>query len=186
MKTLVILVGKAGSGKDTIANALVAQHSDIMHFVVSCTTRPKRDNEIEDVTYHYITKEQFAEKVLNGDMLEVTFFNDWYYGAAFSDLVDGINVVIFDPEGYECVYGNKDLNLFGYYIDCPAKVRMMRQLQREQNPNVGEIVRRYATDEKDFADIKQYDLAWMENIEPEDIQLLVDAIYNDLQDAGIC
>ena len=75
MKTLVILVGKAGSGKDTIANALVAQHSDIMHFVVSCTTRPKRDNEIEDVTYHYITKEQFAEKVLNGDMLEVTFFN---------------------------------------------------------------------------------------------------------------
>ena len=50
--------------------------------IVSYTTRPKRENEREGIDYHYITNDEFSEKILNGDMLEATYFNHWHYGTS--------------------------------------------------------------------------------------------------------
>ena len=39
------------------------------------------------------------------------------------------------------------------YIKTLPKIRLLRQLQRENNPNCDEIIRRYSTDQKDFSNI---------------------------------
>lgn len=151
MKIIVALMGKAGAGKDTLLNKICAEYPEY-HKIVSCTTRPMRDNEKEGEDYHFLSVSQFIEKVMNGDMLEATEFNGWHYGTMKSSLIDGINIGVFNPEGYDCLtqIPMKDVKIIGIYIRCNDKERLIRQLNREFEPNVKEIIRRYQTDEDDF------------------------------------
>jgi len=72
---ILTLFGESGSGKDTLAKILVNSSNDINE-IISCTTRPKRDYEIDGKDYHFISNEEFAQKVLSGDMLEATSFRE--------------------------------------------------------------------------------------------------------------
>lgn len=189
-KIIIALVGKAGSGKDTIASALKAQRPE-WNMIVSCTTRPMREGEQEGVNYYYLTNEEFAAKVLNGDMLEVTYFNNWHYGAAKSCLKDGVNIGVFNPEGFDCLretqlYDN-EITVIGFYIDCEDKLRMLRQLSRESNPDVEEICRRFFADLEDFedvvADIEAYGLKYTKNntlVDLEDTVAYIQQVVDNL------
>lgn len=151
-KIVVCLVGKSGSGKDSLAKIL----SELNHWhnVVSCTTRPKREYEVEGKDYYFLTPDAFAQKVINGDMIEATCFNNWHYGTMKSALVDGVNIGVWNPAGYECLMEtmayDKDIVILPYYLQCEDKTRLLRQLNREENPDVHEIIRRFAADEEDF------------------------------------
>jgi len=50
-------------------------------------------------------------------------------------------------------------------VDAPDKMRLMRYLQRSDNPNCAEMCRRYFTDETDFSDLEfeYYRFANMDN-----------------------
>ena len=58
---LVALFGKSGAGKDTIQNWMVSNLQDT-HKLISYTTRPPRDNEIDNQDYHFISIEEFNYK----------------------------------------------------------------------------------------------------------------------------
>ena len=84
---ILAIMGKAGSGKDTLLHALLKEpvFADAKP-IISCTTRPIRDYEKDGVDYHFLTVDEFQNKVLNEDMIEATIFNNWCYGTAFSNL----------------------------------------------------------------------------------------------------
>ena len=146
-------VGKSGAGKDYCAKKLVADYSDTMHFIVSSTTRPKRDYEVEGVDYHFLTEKEFAAS----RFLESTNFNNWHYGTRYEDLdPDRINVGVFNPTGLKSLSAQDDIELTIVYVQASDKTRLLRQLNREANPNVKEIVRRFSTDEADFRDDKSF------------------------------
>ena len=65
--SLLVLMGKSCSGKDTIANELVKYGYEKF---VSYTTRPMRDDEIQDQTYHFISEDEFISKINDGFFLE--------------------------------------------------------------------------------------------------------------------
>ncbi len=159
MKIIITLMGKAGAGKDTLLNKICDEHPEY-HKIISCTTRPMRENEKNGQDYHFLSHEDFIQKVLNGDMLEATEFNGWHYGTTKSSLIDGINIGVFNPEGYDCLtqFPINDICIIGFYIKCNDKERLLRQLNREQNPNVKEIIRRYNTDEADFFELDRGNL----------------------------
>lgn len=84
-------------------------------------------------------------------MLEATVFNDWCYGTSKNNLdKDALNIGVFNPEGVEILRENKDIDLLVVYIVADSKVRLLRQLNREEHPDCDEIVRRYGTDKMDF------------------------------------
>ena len=152
---ILAIMGKAGSGKDTLLNALlkepVFQESAVP--IISCTTRPIRENEQDGVNYHYLTHEQFTQQIVDGKMLEATVFNDWCYGTSMDNLSkDKLNIGVFNPEGVGLLKGNPDINLTLIYIEANDKDRLMRQLMRENDPDVHEIIRRYSADEMDFTE----------------------------------
>lgn len=53
---IIALIGKAGAGKDTILREIIKNNSDL-HEMISCTTRPKREGEVDGVNYFYLTPE---------------------------------------------------------------------------------------------------------------------------------
>lgn len=68
---LIALWGGGGCGKDTLLNYAVNNLPEL-HKVVSYTTRTKRDYEKEGEDYYFIDKTEFGDKVLNGEILEVS------------------------------------------------------------------------------------------------------------------
>ena len=81
---ILALFGPSGAGKDTIQK-WYAEHADINE-IVSATTRPPREYEQDSVDYHFLSDSEFTDKVLNGDMLEATVFNNWCYGTSLTNL----------------------------------------------------------------------------------------------------
>lgn len=150
LKVLAIM-GKAGSGKDTIAKELIKCFPDKFERVVSATTRPPREGEVNGVDYHFLTPEAFLAELDNNRMLEATCFNDWAYGTPITSLDDKkINVLVLNPEGVNILSWDKRIDLKVAYIIASDKERLIRQLSREENPNVDEIIRRFGTDRSDF------------------------------------
>lgn len=180
MYKIIALMGKAGSGKDTMMHKLIEANPNL-HEVVSCTTRPRREGEVEGVNYFYLTPEQFGDKVLHDEMLEATCFNDWFYGTSYESLrSDVVNVGVFNPTGIESLLGRPDVEVQVYYVTAPAKSRLIRQLNREQDPDVDEIIRRYRTDETDFADL-DFPYTVLPNEIYEDLNAGVAEILNQLE-----
>ena len=146
---ILAIVGESGTGKDTIAKKLCKNKK--YHPIVSTTTRPKREGEIEGINYHFVSPDTFGDLVAKDKMLEATCFNDWFYGTSLDSLdKDKINVGVFNPEGLDILAENSIIDLYVAQIMVNDKIRLMRQLTREKSPNVDEIIRRYNTDKEDF------------------------------------
>ena len=153
MYKIIALIGKAGSGKDTMMHKVLERNLNL-HEIVSCTTRPRREGEVEGINYFYLTPEQFGDKVLHDEMLEATCFNDWFYGTSYDSLrSDIINIGVFNPTGVDSLLSRPDVEVQVYYVMASDKTRLLRQLNREDNPDVKEIIRRYSADEIDFSDL---------------------------------
>lgn len=150
---IIAICGKAGSGKDTILQRVVAACPQL-HEIVSCTTRPMREGEANGINYFYLTGEQFGEKVLRGEMLEATCFNDWFYGTSYDSLrSDCVNIAVLNPEGIDSIATHKNIEMVVFYVEAKDKTRLLRQLNRETDPDVYEIIRRFRADELDFEDL---------------------------------
>lgn len=154
-KTLFAIIGEAGSGKDYLVKELTRQYPEYFCPLISYTTRPKRDNEINNIDYYFISELEFKNLIKNNEFLEHTSFRGWYYGTGISSLQDNkINIGVFNINGILNIQSFKneiDLTVFRLLVD--NKKRLERQLNREKNPDVDEIVRRYLTDKKDFSSI---------------------------------
>jgi guanylate kinase len=85
-------------------------------------------------------------------MLEASCFNDWWYGTALSSLdKNKINIGVFNVEGIRCLLDNELIEVYPIAITTKPKTRIIRQLTREENPDIKEIFRRYDADERDFS-----------------------------------
>ena len=154
---IIALFGPSGVGKDAIQNRIASSYED-MHKIISCTTRPKRDYEVEGQDYFFLEPIQFAQKVLDGSMLEATSFRAWMYGTPIDALdKDKINIGVFNIAGIECLLEDSRLEVVPVYVEVSPKTRLMRALSREQNPDCHEVCRRFLADEQDFAKINAGD-----------------------------
>ena len=179
MYKIIALIGEAGSGKDTIMKEVLSKSQDLNE-IISCTTRPMREGEQEGVNYFYLTKEQFAEKVLNMEMLEATCFNDWFYGTALQSLDESVvNIGVFNPDGIDALLESPLVEVKVYYVQATDKNRLLRQLNREDNPDVDEILRRFKTDREDFSDL-DYEYEVLPNNTMEEFYLAVEKIVSQL------
>jgi guanylate kinase len=78
---LVIISGPSGVGKDTIIEALQRRgHRPEYHYVVTCTTRSRRPNEIDRVSYNFLSPEEFTALRDSGQLLEANEVHGNWYG----------------------------------------------------------------------------------------------------------
>ena len=78
---LVIISGPSGVGKDTIIEALRKRPRDPdYYYVVTCTTRARRPDEIDGVSYHFMTSKAFLALRDSGGLLEANQVHGNWYG----------------------------------------------------------------------------------------------------------
>jgi guanylate kinase len=149
MDKRIILVGKAGSGKDYFKDFLRDQGHTCD---VSYTTRPKRDGEVEGKTYHYITEETFNSLNDSGMFYEAVVFNGWQYATSVSDWKER-KVCIKTPSGVAQLTDNDIKESIIIYFDIPLDIRKQRLSKRS---DADKVERRLESDEKDFRDFKEF------------------------------
>ena len=71
----------SGSGKTTLVSKLIASFSDL-RFSVSYTTRAPRGAERDGVDYHFVTRDEFQEKIRRGELLEWAEVHGNLYGTS--------------------------------------------------------------------------------------------------------
>ena len=173
---IIALIGQAGSGKDTILKKVL--DSDFtLHKIINSTTREPREGEVEGVNYYFLTLDQYTDKLLNNEFVEASHKN-WFYGTTYEALrSDCINIGVFNPDSINCMIDQKDIELKIFYINTSSKIRLLRYLNREENPDVDEIIRRYLSDKKDFYSLP-FDYELIENNTPDDLNNCVNIIKN--------
>lgn len=153
---IIILVGPSASGKDTIARRLEREYG--YNFIISTTTRPIRPGESEKNPYYFVTKEEFINKINNGEMIEYreyhTLVNDqpdiWYYGAEKKEITNDKFVGVLDIIGLKAfkeVFGDR---VVSFFLDVSDEVRMDRCIKRGDFDE-SEWNRRLIDDKKVFA-----------------------------------
>ena len=156
MYNIICLIGKSGSGKSTIEQKLC---SDLkINHVISHTTRPPRNEELEGLDYFFCTDDYFEEerenfieqrlyKIINKDGTK----GIWRYGLHRNSIKEGLNVVVVDSNGYKALrkYFGRN-NVLPFFIHCSDTTRLNRLIGRGDMNNPLEVTRRLEADEKDF------------------------------------
>jgi len=66
---LIVISGPSGVGKDTVVHRMRERRLPF-RFVVTATSRPRRDDEVDGVDYLFLTHEGFEGMVARGEFLE--------------------------------------------------------------------------------------------------------------------
>ena len=97
---LVILSSPSGAGKTSIARALVEENKNFL-FSVSATTRKSRPGEVNGREYHFLTVNEFRERINDGQFLEHAKVFGNLYGTPLEPVMESINDgkdLIFDVD----------------------------------------------------------------------------------------
>lgn len=142
---MIVLVGESASGKSSIERFLVNNYE--YKKVVSYTTRPPRDGEIDGVDYHFIAVEKFLKLRADGFFAETATYRDWYYGVAKEDCTDD-KIAVLTPHGLRQISKVDGINVTSFYINVPRRDRLIKILQR--GDNIEEAYRRSLSDVGQF------------------------------------
>jgi len=97
MAKVFVITGPSGVGKGTLIRELLQRVPDL-EMSVSATTRAPREGEVEGRDYHFLTPEQFDERIAAEDFLEFATYSGNLYGTLRSEverrLGEGRSVVL--------------------------------------------------------------------------------------------
>jgi guanylate kinase len=126
-------MGEAGAGKDSMMQKAVKQlsqsgYSSRIHEIISCTSRPMRENEVDGINYYFYNPKVFETKIMDGEMLEFTQFNNWWYGTSYESLRSDrvINIGVFNPSSVRQLLEMEDCNIVVFWVRAADKTRLLR------------------------------------------------------------
>ena len=104
---LVVLSGPSGAGKDTILQHL-RKLQQSLHFVVTTTTRPRRESEVNGIDYIFLSRTRFMKMVDQDEFLEYADVYGHLYGSPRQQIRDGFSmgkdvILKLDIQGAEAV-----------------------------------------------------------------------------------
>jgi guanylate kinase len=82
---LFVITGPSGAGKGTLIKALLERRSDL-ELAVSATTRARRPGEADGRDYHFLSEQEFLERVERGEFLEHVVYVSGRYGTLRSEI----------------------------------------------------------------------------------------------------
>lgn len=138
----MIVAGPGGVGKGTVVRSLVERDPKLW-LSRSWTTRDRRPGEAEDA-YHFVSREQFEERVADDGFLEWADFLGQLMGTPTPDDVpDGVDLVLeIDVQGAEQVLSRDPDSLF-VFMDAPSREEQAARL-RARGDSEEQVARRLA------------------------------------------
>ena len=173
---LVVLSGPSGDGKSTVVKALRAEHPEVW-LSVSATTRFPRPGETHGVHYRFVSREEFAELVESGGLLEWAEFAGNLYGTPRQPVLDNLAagrpvVLEIDLQGARQVRalmpGAKLV-----FLAPPSWDELVRRLTGRGTEDAAVVERRLAVAREELAAEPEFDVTLVNTSVPEVVGQLV-------------
>ena len=158
--SLIVISGPTCAGKGTICKELLKINKNIWHSI-SYTSRPMRGNEVNGVDYYFVSKEEFENKINNGEMLEYAqvHYND-YYGTPREHIKEkldaGIDVLLeIDIQGAIQIKEQVKEAIF-IFILAPSMEEIKNRLIKRGFENNDQMIERFKTAYREINELTKY------------------------------
>jgi guanylate kinase len=160
MNTVFIVSAPSGSGKSTLVSKLLERMPGLM-FSVSYTTRPLRGNERAGQNYHYISRQEFQERIARDEFLEHAEVFGNFYGTHRSLLdrarAGGLDVVLdIDVQGARQLKGRIP-DAVSIFILPPSRDDLEQRLRARSEDSEEVIQRRLREAAEEIRNYSAYD-----------------------------
>lgn len=165
---MLVLIGPSASGKTESAKIMINRYP--ISRVVTCTTRPKRINEIDGFDYHFFSVEEFKELEKKNYFIETATYNSNFYGTPKNELGED-KFIILEPQGFKSLIKINPCPIVAIYLKTDESIRISRM--KERKDKIKDISKRISSDRSDFC---------IDNI--EGLDLVIDTSKMSLSDVA--
>lgn len=157
--SLVIISGTTCAGKGTVIKELLKRNQNLS-LSISYTSRNIRLGDIPDVTYHFVSNEEFEKKIQNDDFLEYAKVHDNYYGTPKKEIEEklksGLDVILeIEVQGAKIVKEKLPETIL-IFVMAPSMEEVKRRIIARGAETKEQIIRRFQTAYQEINEIPKY------------------------------
>lgn len=158
--------GPSGVGKDSYMQELIKQFPNKFQKITSYTSREIRPGEIDGVTYNFVDKKTFEDKLKTGDIFEFTDRHGTYRGMGKSlidDIIENGKIAVKDLDlvginALKKVYPNQVLTIF-----CNADRDVVKSRLLKRGGSMEDIEKRLVDYDKKILEQDKFDYVVIDN-----------------------
>lgn len=155
---MFVLSSPSGAGKTTISRRMLEKDAGLS-ISISVTTRKPRPGEKDGHDYFFVSKDKFADLIMNDQFLEHAKVFDHYYGTprehVEKELARGHDVLFdIDWQGTHQLKQNQRSDLVSVFILPPSIAELERRLKARAQDSDAVVRKRM---EKSIAEISHWD-----------------------------
>lgn len=167
----VIFSAPSGAGKTTLVHYLL-RNIDSLEFSISAASREPRGRELNGVDYHFLSVDEFEQKIKNDEFVEwEEVYENMYYGTLKSEVKkawDNDKIVVFDVDAegglnLKRIFGDHALAVF---IKPPSLFVLEQRLRDRRTETEESIQKRLKKANAELEKADQFDYVLMnDNLE---------------------
>lgn len=157
---LIVISGPSGVGKDTVVQRM-KERDFPFHFVVTATTRARRENEVHGKDYFFLSKDEFAKMIETNELIEYAIVYGDYKGIPKSQVRDAFAsskdvIMRIDVQGAETVRKLAPEALL-IFITSESEAELERRLRERKTESADSLALRIATARKELQRLDAFD-----------------------------
>lgn len=157
---LVVISGPSGVGKDETIKTM-KRLGYPFHFVVTATTRPRRPNEVHGKDYFFVSMEEFAAMIEQGELLEHALVYGDYKGIPKQQVRDalasGKDVIMrIDVQGAATIKRLVPDAVF-IFLTAQSEEELVNRLKARKTEDADKLQLRIATARQEMQRVQEFD-----------------------------
>ena len=159
-RLLIVLSGPSGVGKDALLRKMKEQKYPF-HYVVTVTSRPRREGERDGVDYRFISQREFQQMIDNGDLLEWANVYGNYYGVPRKEIGQALSkgkdvIVKVDVQGAATIKRILPQAVF-IFLRPPSMEELERRLRQRHSESAKDLALRLRKAEEEMKSLPLFD-----------------------------
>lgn len=157
---LIIISGTTCAGKGTVIQKLLEKNKNL-NLSISYTSRKIRNDDIEGVTYYFVSEQEFEKKIKNNDFLEYAKVQyGAYYGTPKKEVIDLLNegkdvILEIDVQGAQIIKEKYPETLL-IFILAPSMKEIKKRILSRKTETKEQIINRFKTAYNEINEINKY------------------------------
>ncbi|KAL1543195.1 guanylate kinase [Salvia divinorum] len=158
---IIVISGPSGVGKDAVIKRLREVREDL-HFVVTATSRLKREGEVDGKDYYFMNKEEFLSMIEKNELLEYAMVYGDYKGVPKQQIRDymekGCDVVLrVDIQGAAYLRRILRDNAVFVFLVAESEEALVKRLIGRKTETVEALLMRVASAKEELKHVKEFD-----------------------------
>ena len=156
----IIVSAPSGAGKSSLCQRLIQAYPEIK-FSVSYTSRSPRPNEVNGKDYHFISREEFQDRIDQGEFVEWVENYGHLYGSSRNVMKefiqDGRDLLLdIEPRGAKKIKQEFKGGIYVFVLP-PSRSELLKRLEKRGHETDEVIQKRFREAENELKEISWYD-----------------------------